>query len=70
MTQLKKGLPVYVKTEKLMLMKMIRNKPRDLACTLLYEIVGVEKLINMCALGRNKSRTAVPENIRMAILCE
>ncbi|XP_043478308.1 coiled-coil domain-containing protein 136-like [Leptopilina heterotoma] len=68
-TQLKKGLPVYVSTSKLIIMQRLRNKPNDLARALLIELVGDENLKEMCAKGRRKrGRPAVPADIREAIL--
>lgn len=50
--------------------RRLRNKPKELARALLMELVGKENLINMCALGRSKKQTAVPDNIRFAIQCK
>ncbi|XP_043461944.1 uncharacterized protein LOC122498325 [Leptopilina heterotoma] len=66
-TQLKTGLPVYVKSSQLFLMKRFKNKPKELARSLLYEICGKENLANMCAKGRSKNKTAVPAEVRAAI---
>ncbi|XP_051157099.1 uncharacterized protein LOC127288123 [Leptopilina boulardi] len=66
--QLRKGIPVYIKSSKLILINRFKNKPKILARLLLFELIKKEQLKTMCALGHSKSNTAVPEDIRIAIL--
>lgn len=70
MTQLRKDIPVFVKSSKLVLLNRFRNRPKELARGLLLELIGAEQLKNMCALGRRKGREAVPADIKVAILCK
>lgn len=69
MTQLVKGLNVFIKTSKLILLKRFRNKPKDFARGLLLELISRDELKTMTALGKGKKK-GVPEEIREAIYCK
>ncbi|XP_051155238.1 uncharacterized protein LOC127291336 [Leptopilina boulardi] len=68
MTEITKGIPVYVKTSQLRTFENLHHKPRELARSLLKELIKVDELKQMTALGRS-GKKGVPEEIRRAIFC-